>query len=214
MAVVQRFVTLNEFFKISMGPGRRYTPCIPVLMHTSREARQIALELYEIFRRPPTDHIQFGPIYFNFKLDILAAVSWNGKCLSETSISCFPNILKKKVRHVAMCDWEVQYILGSKDLRSDSINNTSAAVAYTLQAYQHFYELEALETILVMHPYRTPRQSPPWKMNIVKDTDPVAQDGRDVRSDCIVQLLPWWMEVLKVTESLYPSWKAPKIGHL
>jgi hypothetical protein len=51
-------------------------------------------------------------------------------------------------------------------------------------------------------------------MNIVRDTDPVVQEGRDARSDHVERLLPWWMEVLKEVEVLYPGWKAPKLEHL
>jgi hypothetical protein len=81
-------------------------------------------------------------------------------------------------------------------------------------AYELLREWEKLETILVLNTYSRPRQSRPWKMNILKDMNPVVQESRDDRSDLVVRLLPWWRAVLKEAEVIHPSWKAPKLEHL
>jgi hypothetical protein len=91
-------LSLNTLFtpiwKLS-GSQPLITPLVPVLMHTSREARSVALNLYEKIQllgrvdpfgsrpypQPPHDNkvrYRNGPTYFNFKLDTYAEVSWNG----------------------------------------------------------------------------------------------------------------------------------------
>jgi hypothetical protein len=147
-----------------------------------------------------------GPVYFNFELDIYVCKKWNGKDFREISCSNLPtNALK--VRHIAICDYQLKIILGSELW---SVNVATRAKA----AYRMFIGFERLETILVLNTYGTPRQSRPWKMNILKDTDAVVQERRGMSYELDDRMLLRWRKILKKAEAIYPGWKAPKINHL
>jgi hypothetical protein len=222
MAAFPRIVIQNVHNKDrtgGVGHGRLYTPCIPVLMHTSREARRVALELYDLFGVDTAVHVQDGPIYFNFELDILAGMILDGKYFSETSIFYFPTIITKKVRHVAICDWQLEYILGSEDLSDyygSTVDMARVMAACADYAYRSLEVFEKLETILVMNmnDHRRALEYRPWKINILKDTDLGAQKGKDSKYYRISQQFPMWREVLREAEFAHPGWKAPKIEHL
>jgi hypothetical protein len=118
MAASPRIVIEHWYQKDVSGSGTLFTPCIPVLVHTSRESRRVALEIYELIQEPTnsTIHMQPGPIYFNFELDIFVGMNWNGRDFSGTSISRFPTRITDKVRQVAICDWGLVHELGMGDL--------------------------------------------------------------------------------------------------
>jgi hypothetical protein len=166
-------------------------------MRASREARQVALETYDLFGADTAVHVQDGPIYFNFELDILAGMILDGKYFSETSIFCFPTIVTKRVRHMAICDWQLEDILGSEELNDyygSTADMTGVMAAYADYAYRSLRGFEKLETILVMNmnDKMRPLEYRPWKINILKGTDLVVQQGRDNRYYRISEQFPLW----------------------
>jgi hypothetical protein len=137
-------------------------------------------------------------------------MNWNGRDFSGTSISRFPTRITDKVRQVAICDWGLVYKLGMEDLSTVN-GHVLGLIGGAESAYELLRDWEKLETILVLNTYGRPRQSRPWKTNILKDTDWVVQGSRDDRSDLVARLVPWWKVVLKEAEVMYPGWKAPKL---
>jgi len=83
LAIRPRIVMKQVYYKDSPKPI--FTPRIPVLMHTPSEARKIVLETYPTAKSRRITYgcgrvqIVEGPITFNFELDTLVSLLWDGR---------------------------------------------------------------------------------------------------------------------------------------
>jgi hypothetical protein len=103
LAICPRVVIKHLYYK---GHGKpTFTPGIPVLMHTSVEARQIALEHFFTAEACPIPNLRpglegvLGPMTFNFELDTFLCLGWDGRVRS-TSVNHPLRLLDQIIRQL------------------------------------------------------------------------------------------------------------------
>jgi hypothetical protein len=113
-----------------------FTPCIPVLMHVNREARDVTVTIYEKIEQAfhaADCHERKCPLFINFELDILCSLSTIQRLLSYMEFT-FSQDIARRLRHVILSATFVENIqrgtdnsLGS-DLESGECVSVSSEV--------------------------------------------------------------------------------------
>jgi hypothetical protein len=154
-----------------------FTPAVPVMMHTSVEAREVVVENVAIFfeaNSPDPQRNNFfsrlfrpkskfreisSPTILNFELDTLLCLSWDGESIAPSDPSRLPPQIYRQVRHMSVSSIYLKDALFRGDFRldRDSVGDV---------LYDHMTLFENLKTISIFGPVKGPPKHEPWRVDI------------------------------------------------
>jgi hypothetical protein len=151
------------------SPKPIFTPGVPVLMHTSVEARKIALENYSTSKEhrisygcSRVESVE-GPITFNFELDTFLSLMWDGRAAHTYHPFWLPSRITSKLRHLCISISEFDCIIFSKKDPCPLAEKVEAA-------YDLFKRFDKLEDVSVYGETRgSLRADRPWEAHLVDD---------------------------------------------
>jgi hypothetical protein len=210
----------HSFYK---GPAKTiFTPSIPVLMHASVEARQVALEHYSTAETCRTCNLQtgaeglWGSIAFNFKLDTFLSLTQNGRITSFNNLIGITGQFSSQLRHLC-------FELFCFEATLFRYNLSIPLVKKVEHACRSFKRFEKLETISLYKDIGFLPVDKPWETNLV-DVEP---EKLFAECDALLglqgRIVGRWDGTrsrrsldssngpLKEIERAHPGWKAPKL---
>jgi hypothetical protein len=153
-----------------------FTPSYPVLMHTSAQAREVALERFTVVNAEHPKPVQLrqtllssllngksrntsGPTVFNFELDTLLCLDWDGRTLTRSDPCQLPGEICRQVRHMGVSGQSLIEACFGDNFRHGQDRMEEAL-------YQHLKIFESLKTICIFGTAKPPPKQEPWRVDL------------------------------------------------
>jgi hypothetical protein len=191
-----------------------FTPSYPVLMHTSVQAREIALEHFTVVNAEHPKPVQLrqallsrllsgkfrntsGPTVFNFELDTLLCLDWDGESITRSDPCQLPAEICRQVRHMSVSGESLIDTVFGDDFRHgrDSIEEA---------LYKHIRIFEKLETISIFGTAKPPPKHEPWRVELY-EISPESRHAAREYSGFV------WHLIFRGIAVAHPEWR-PKLS--